>query len=289
MEQEQAFQETGFNELKEEKSKKILIVSMVLLLFGGTYYYYSFIKTNGSSNIEIAQNKPVISSQQESLPALKISGSNLASQNKYEQTSPATNIVPRKNRLEQLEEIQKAEKNHEIIKAENPEKIANTKFRPADKSTLLTLAGKSSGKHDPFSYSESKFVPFEADKNGKNSSYPAGKLPPVPMTGSMGNLPSIPGLPGYNPYNTQGLAAPPAPKQEDLITIKGFIGNKVIAQIDGLVDAFNENDKSGNVKIIAVDPSALTAKFEINGKIFTKTMKSLSNEPNGNIELLSRQ
>jgi hypothetical protein len=247
MEQENEVQTT---ELKEEKSKKIFIILIVLLLFGGTCYYYSGINNIPQPKLaKIEQAKTVL--QKEKKPA----------------------------QIE-LEKIQKAEKKPEIAKTE--ETTPKTKFKPTDKSSLLSLAGQSSGKHDPFSYSESQFMPTKSGTGENSVSYPSN-LPPVPMAGSTGTLPS---LPGFNSLSPSGLANPPAPKPEDLVTVKGFIGNKVIVEIDGIVEALNTNEKVSNVKVLAVNPSLLTARFEIDGKPVTKTIKSLTDDYNGDVQLV---
>ena len=242
LEELQQIQET---ELKEEKIKKIVILLIVSLIFGGTCYYYA-----GISNF-----------QQKKLPKIV----------------QAKTILNKEKKPAQLKKIEKVEKTTEIVKTE--ESIPKTKFKPTDKSALLSLAGKNSGKKDPFSYSESQFIPF-ASSQGANSSY-SGNFPPVPGAGSMGTLP---GLPGFDPLS--GLAPPPAPKPEDLIIVKGFIGNKVIAEIDGVVEALNKNETIGDVKVLAINPEILTAKFEINGKPVTKTIKSLTDDYNGEVQLV---
>lgn len=255
-------------ELKEEKFKKILIIFIVLLLFGSTYYYYGFAKKNHSPQIAFVPDKIV-------------------------KLNPETPVSIRKKKLESLEKIQKAEEIQDIksetkleIKPEKqaiPVKVLKTKIKPTGKSDLLTLANKSSGKNDPFSCSESQYIP-SSDRNNNSSSL-AGNLPPVPGAGSMGNLPSLqnlPGLPNITPLNSAKI--PQSPK--DAIEIKGFIGNKVIAEIDGVIEALNENEKINNIKVLNINPLEYTAIFEINGKNITKTMKSISEENNENIEIV---
>jgi len=277
-------------ELKEEKSKKIFIILIVLLLFGGTCYYYAGI--NNSSDIKIAKtNHSVITEDQR---AHKNSSITLNNQNQSNISLPDrssrrlapqddSNIKEKTEKISSIEPTEKQNKNNDEIslKKEPAEKTAQkTKFKPAGKSDLLSLAEKSSGKHDPFSYSESKFTPFQETASG-SSAYPTN-LPPVPGAGNMGTLPSIPTLSGVP---SAGLAPPPAPKSEDLVSVKGFIGNKVIAEIDGVVEALNPNQKINNIKVLSVNPSTLTAKFEINGKTVTKTLKSLTEDYNGEVQI----
>lgn len=284
---EKILQEVQEPEQKEEKFKKIFIIVIVLLLFGVTYHYYAGI--NNPLQKKLSQKELNLSNNQNSIANVNSGSSSSNKITKFELLKPT---VQRKKRLEQLEEIQKAEnldKNSEIKIAKTeeitPKKILNTKFKPTGKTDLLALSGKSSGKHDPFSYSESQFIPFAAEQSDA-SSISSGNLPPVPRGGNIGNLPPIPGLSGVNPLSSFGLNNPPAPKPEDLITIKGFIGNKVIIDINGTVEALNENEKISNIKVLNINSSELTAKFEINGKIYTKTMQSLSDENNPNIELV---
>lgn len=245
---EKNLSEVQETELKEEKAKKIVIIMIVLLLFGGTCYYYA-----GINNLP--QKKLAITQQ----------------------------IKTAFNKEKKIEQIKKTEKKPEVAKIETTPKInMKKKFKPTDKSALLSLTQKSSGKHDPFSYSESQFIPFTASHGENSASYP-GNLPPVPGAGNMGSLPT---LAGFNPLSSSDLAPPPAPKPEDLVIVKGFMGNKVIAEIDGVVESLNANEKISNVKVLAVNPSLLTAKFEIDGKTFTKTIKSLTDDYLGDVQLV---
>lgn len=245
-------------EPEKEKSKKILIIFIALLLLGCTYYYYA--KSNTGKVISDSGIKTQIQDKKNILP------------------------ISDKKAFRELAKIQKIENiAKKVTEVSVPDKVADKKIKPTDRSTLLSLAEKSSGKHDPFSYSESRFIPFTSEGGGNSiTSFPGG-LPPVPGSG-MGNLPSLPGLPGT--ISSSGLAQPPAPKPEDLIIVKGFIGNKVIVEIDGVVEALSENEKVDNTKVLLVNRPALTAKFEINGKPFIKTLKSLTNDYEGNIQLV---
>ena len=268
-------------ELKEEKTRKIFIIFIVLLLFGGMCYYYAGI--NKHFNLQSRHSKLVSESIQQGSKSVINKPQILKSQ-----TVPTLNQVQGNKAVRhdnpQVENnnitAQKPEESHKTATTE--EIIPKTKFKPTDKSTFLSLKEKSSGKHDPFSYSESGFIPFTADYGQNTASYP-GNLPPVPGTGNTGTLPPLPTLSGLP---SAGLAPPPAPKPEDLIIVKGFIGNKVIAEIDGVVEALNTNEKISDVKVLAVNPSTLTAKFEINGKTVTKTIKSLTDEYNGDVQLV---
>lgn len=257
-------------EQKEERSKKILIIFIVLLLFGGTCYYYSGI--NNVSKKEASKEKAV--------SPLNILCSRFKPQDNTAKTEQPKIVVQKEKKQEQPEKTLTAEKPADTAKNITPEKPEKTKLAPSDKSTLLSYTGKSSGKHDPFSYSESQFIPFSSSGLSGSSSSNPGALPPVPGSGNIGSLPSIPGVP------SMGLAPPPSPKPTDFVAVKGFIGNKVIAEIDGVVESLNVNDRVNNIKVLTVNPSTLTAKFEIKGKTVTKTLQSLTDENNENVQLV---
>jgi len=280
---EKNLSEVQETELKEEKFKKIFIILTVLLLFGGACYYYAGIN-NFDPQTQPRHAKSNSASVQHGLKSVINQSQTL---NQFQGDSFIQEKKTAPQNIEKTSSIEPTEKQHKnndkisLTKKEATEKTTQkAKFKPAGKSDLLSLAGKSSGKHDPFSYSESKFTPFQ-EVSSKNSNYPSN-LPPVPEAGKMGALPSIPTLSGVSSF---GLAPPPAPKPEDLISVKGFIGNKVIAEIDGVVEALNPNQKISNIKVLSVNPSTLTAKFEINGKIVVKTLKSLTDDYNGEVQI----
>ncbi len=253
-------------ELKEEKTKKIFIIFVVLLLFGGTCHYYSGFKNTVSKT---SNSKIVLKNTQQKNNSLK------SEQSKNFKQTAEENLTQKKENKDK----QKLKTKTEIQnKKAMPQKTPLNKFKPTDKSTFLILSNKSSGKNDPFSYSESRFVPFDFDNEQHQNTNYSGTLPPIPNAGSMGTLPTLAGLPG--------LAPPPSPKPEESIQIKGFIGNKVIAEINGAVESLNANEKINNIRVISVDPLSYTAKFEINGKKISKTIKSLSDEHNGELQLV---
>jgi len=248
-------------EMKEEKTKKLFIVLIILLFFGATCYYYAGVNKN--------------SEKVASVPA--------TAENKAEKQAVSKNsekIVKEEKKSEEKQETSKKE-----IVEQKPE-IKTTKTKPTDKTAFLSLKSQYSGKNDPFSYSESNTVP-PGSKSDASVASSAGNLPPVPNSSrGIGSLPGIPqGLQGIAP---PGLAAPPAPKPEDLVIVKGFIGNKVIVEIGGVVEALSTYEKVGNVKVLSVNPSALTAEFQINGKKYTKIIKSLTEDYTGELQLVKK-
>jgi len=278
---EKSPQEKNF---KDEKIRKILIIFVALLLFGATYYYYggnkiSFrhaAKYTLTSSSASTLSFPSSSVSTFSFPSSSVSEASVRIQSRTDSHAPS----PEKSSKT------KRSSNFAGSVTENDNLISNNlTAKPTVKSDLLALAQTASGKHDPFSYSESKSAPCSSDANSPSPSLP-GALPPVPGAGKMGSLPSIPGLQGMPAGSPLGLAKPPAPSLEDLVTIKGFIGNKVIIEANGTVDALNVNQKISNIKILTVDPSTLTASFEINGKIITKTMRSLADTNYGSFDLV---
>jgi len=245
-------------EIKEEKTKKLFIILIILMFFGATCYYYAGVNKKNQKIADVPVNI----------------------QNKKEQTQIA---VPEKQ-----EKIIKEEKK-EILKSEKIQEkteIKTTKTKPADKTAFLSLKSQYSGKNDPFSYSESNTVP-PGSESGSSVASSAGSLPPVPNSSKgIGALPGIPqGLQGFS---STGIASPPAPKPEDLVIVKGFIGNKVIVEISGVVEALSVYEKVGNVKVLSVNPSALTAEFQINGKKYTKIIKSLTEDYTGELQLVKK-
>jgi len=283
--------------MEQEKIGKIFILFVVLLFFGCTYYYYGYVKVNtaGSSHKEIAQAN--LQSKVPGLPEKNrhpelVSGS---IQQTIKTLSPDGKMLkaaklPDKYTLhESITKLHALALQHENLPEEGQalkqqvkqEKISAQKIKPSSKSTLMNLLGSSSGKQDPFSYSESNFMPFNESSNA-NTPLPGG-LPPIPGAGNIGSLPSLPGAPSLSGMNS--LPAPP-PKPGDSITIKGFIGNKVITEVDGVIMALNLNEKFNNIKVLSINPQELKAGFEIDGKFITKTLKSLTDNSGESVQIV---
>ena len=78
-----------------------------------------------------------------------------------------------------------------------------------------------------------------------------------------------------------GLPAPPRSsdysrgKSLSNVIIKGFLGNKVIAEIGGITLSLGVNQTARGVKVLGIDHKNLTCDFKINGKKVTKTMKPI--------------
>lgn len=237
---------TQIPEFKEEKTRKILLLFAVLIFFGCTYYYFG----NGKLSFQSVQILPKTKTGPV-ITAKKIPENNNATVQKTEKTSeqPETVKIPKKSETKLA------------IK-----KNSGFKYKPSGKSYFANIAGKSSGKYDPFSFRESKFIPFAI------ASRPAF----IPGTN---NLPSMPG-------DFKIPDAPPVPEPEEIVSVKGFIGKKAVVKINGITRALSENQEINNIKILNINPDALSVKFEIEGKLITKTMKSLSAKDNQNIQFV---
>ncbi len=201
------------NSQKSENLKKIIIALVVLSLFGVSYYYYSV----DEKKAKIAK-KP-----------LKIA-------KKIEKTEKA----PPKPAPKVPENTGKTQ-----------EKKQKNTIKPTNKKDLIANA-IASGKNDPFSYTESNFMPFRPKFSG--------------IKGQKPNL--LPVSPKGKDYSRQ---APP-----ESIIIKGFLGNKVIAQIKGLTESLGPNESLQGVKVVGIDPANLSCDFIIDGKKVTKTMKPIT-------------
>lgn len=246
--------------MNEEKTRKLLLIFIVLLFFGCTYYYYGSGKPleqpKTAENLNDKTNNKIKPDRHAELVSAAIP-----------QTTKT--LVPKQQTLKQVQDDGKVQKEAGaqiktgIIETKaKPQKTTETKYKPTDKSYLASLSAESSGKSDPFSYKESRC--FSPNQNSEN-----GAIPPI---SGIQDLPTLPTLPG----SSQAFDMPPTPKPEEPVVIKGFIGNKVIAKVNGVVEALSENQEVNNVKVLSINPSTSTVKFEINGKQVSKTMPSLA-------------
>jgi len=268
--------------MEKEKIGKIVILLTVLAFFGGTYYYYGYVnvKTGKVLQNETVEQSTIITQPTAHNPSNEIAKGVLLVDKAKEAVKQNNTQIQGK-----VEEAKKNDKK-EIAQPKSSQTAA-AKIRPSDKSTLAAVFKNFSGKKDPFSYTESHFNPFgsNAGSSSPSGQYLPGDLPPVPKGGSMSNLPSLPGPPSASGLSP--LPSPP-PSPENAVEIKGFIGDKVIAEIDGVVMALNKNEKFNKIKVLSVNPNELNAGFEINGKTYTKTLKTLSAEAVENIKVVKK-
>lgn len=220
-------------QLQNEKLKKILIALVVLALFGTSYYYYG---NNANKTAEKTGQKTLAKKGQKS--GEKVELNKKSTENKEKSDT---------NKLKETKKVlaQKKDKYHRI----------NKKIKPTNKADLISAAFKSAGKSDPFSYSESRYMPINFEKIGGHG------LPTPPRAGGFGE----------NPNN--------------LVVIKGFLGKKVIIEVNGFTDSLKINETLGKVKVLGINSENLSCNLEIEGKKVTKTMQPII-EPDENIKII---
>ena len=271
MEQELPDKITTDKDVKSEKAKKLLIAVIALVLFGCIYYYYN------NMNIQNPQSADV--------NAVKTVNGN--------QTQAKTSIIAQKLAKEAINltvnsgissKIQKdnnsadtASKPKEITIAANGTTPLNIRpsgyIRPTDKNSILKLALSTAGKADPFSdMGKNSLLP---DKIPYLKSSMSGKgyiIPPPANT-----LPAIGFLPGMSVSESLPGAIPSFYQD---FTVKGFIGDEVIVEVNGMVQSLRVNSSFQGLKVLNIDSNNLTAVFKINGKTVTRSIKSLSDPDN---------
>lgn len=159
-----------------------------------------------------------------------------------------------KKEVKQIKQVKEAVKE---VQPEEVQEVKNNYIKPTDIKDLISSAINSAGKSDPFSYKESRYSPFSVKSHIKEVS----------------DLP-------FPPKSSDPLSGAPA----DGVMIKGFLGEKVIAEIKGLTEALAINEILQGVKVLKIDPQNLKCEFEIEGKKVKKTMQPVT-RPNDNVEL----
>lgn len=262
MEQNKDFsKEIDEKSLDNEKNKKILVILVAVLLFAVTYYYYS----NQAPAPEQATNNTV----------------------KIDKTvEPAKKVEVKQNKPEKQESKQAVKKDEIKKQAEEQPAISYDAIYPTDKSSLLKLAFAKAGTVDPFARKGKSSFSSGFPMPGMTSLKPFdGKLPTIgnlPLPPGYEGLPGLNGIPSLNPELNK-ISRPPM----DYITVKGFIGDKVIVSINGITDSLKVNESFQDIKVVKIDPVNLTAKFERKGLVISKTIKSLTDkEENPNVELV---
>ena len=233
---------------KTEKTKKVLLILLILLLFAGTYYYY------GSSNRQFKCYQQDIATND---------------------TNSQTIINLQANKEESITK-QPVANEKEVNKTVNKINFTKT-IKPSDKTRLAKLAMTTAGKSDPFSgtgvvNSQYKF------NNSKT-----GILPPPPKPSYINGLPTIGDLPKFdfnrNPYSM--------PEFKESLAVKGFVGDKVIVNVNGSTESLKVNETFQGVKVLKIDTKSLIAKFKKDGEIITKSIKNLTDiEDRSDIKML---
>lgn len=248
-------------DIKAENIKKALIVIVILGIFGCIYYYY-----NGMHNIQnntIHQSELASISQNQTLSTLKTTNNKKI----ILQSKKLTIVLSKKPPIKAITPLSKegaGGKNHT-----SPLIKPSLYIPPTNKNSILKLALASSGKADPFAGMGKE--PDSPQNMPSLSNIPnIGKLPSLknltipPSIGSLptiGNLPNT-GMPGF---------MPPLSEQ---FSVKGFIGDEVIVEIDGIVQSLKVNTSFHGLRVLKIDASNLSAVFKMDGKIITKNIKS---------------
>ncbi len=232
------------NNQKNENLKKITISLVVLAMLGVSHYYYS---DSGCEKKQV--KKPAQIAMKKEAKEIK----------KEKDVKKETKTDKKEQKPEKPEEKTPA------IQPEQPKKpeqkpVQLKGIKPTSKKDILANASGIAGKNDPFSYTESNFIPLSL-----SSQSASGKR--------TGSLPSPPRSSDYSPGTPS-----------ETVVIKGFIGNKVIAQIKGLTESLGANESLQGIKVVSVDPANRSCVFVVDGKKVTKTMKPINPE-NNKIEL----
>ena len=232
---------------KNENLKKLVTALVVLTLFVVSFYYYA----PGKKEVKLAE-KPgkILQGEIKRHPRVKLppaEGKLTPTVIPTEGTDSSVVSLPQNN--------DKALISPNEIKELKPEKI-----KPSNIKDLIANAMETSGKKDPFSYRESSFNPITGGSSGGSEPGLAG-LPMPPMS------------PDFLPDQLQ-----------EPVVVKGFLGNKVIAEIKGFTESLAVNESLQGIKVLKVDSANLTCVFQIDGKRVTKTIKPIT-IPDKNVEL----
>jgi len=226
------------NNQKNENFKKITITLVVLALLGVSHYYYS--DDSGCTKKQVSKPQKI---------AVKKEVKKAKETKKPEKPAEKQPETPTETPTETPPEIQPEQKTVHLKGIE-----------PTSKEVLAVNSMGMSGKNDPFSYTESNFIPLSLN-NRTGMGHRSGTLP-VP------------------PSPTEYTTANPA----ETVIIKGFLGNKVIAQIKGLTESLSANESLQGIKVVSVDPANRSCVFIVDGQTVTKTMKPI-NPINDNIKI----
>lgn len=245
-------EEINEQEQKNKKSNRTLIILIIILLALGLYYYYN--------NTSLKENK---TPEQQEITVIKV---------KKNPSKPVIKPEIKKEAAPKIEKTEKiAKKTIKITfkKAKKTEQTAkkndiNNLIRPTDKAFITKLALKSAGKTDPFTGMTGKML--ASGSRGASFSN-IDSIQSISSLPAIGDLPQL-SLPG-------GLLTSNMLQIEEPVTIKGFIGNKVIVNINGMDESLTENESFQGVKVVKVDSANLTAVFMKNKKIITKNIKTL--------------
>jgi len=242
----------------QEKIKKLLIIIIALGLFGASYYYYVYKQKKTFAKqlqkVELKQPAKKVAADQVILSNTKDPLRYMQGDSSAEPQNEIMKVDPIKKVSNVTKKVVKKVENSEVIK---PQK---TKIKPTDKAALIKAAAGSRGKYDPFSYAESNFIPSDMTK-----------------TASSGRVKGLPAPPRMSGQNNAGNG--------NYAEIRGFLGNKVIAEINGFTDSLKVGETLRGIKILSIDSKNLTCELEIDGKKVTKKMNPV-NKSDKNVEVM---
>jgi|GEM_PF-6789363 len=236
------------SELRNEWLKKVLVVLITILVLGGTYYY----------TIVSNKNKDIMAQKAAILKDLQIV--------KTSEKKDSKDTVPVNNAINQDKKMVKQET---VPQDSGQALIKSNVIRPSNKAFVAKEALLAAGKINPFSSNATRpilsgkdFLPKYIGKN------------PLPNLPSLKGIPNIGSLPDLGvPNLTDGKAPQIAPQFYP--EVKGFIGNKAIISINGISESLKANESFQDIKVLKVNPNAMTVKYVQNKQVITRNIKSL--------------
>jgi len=262
MDQENSYiEEINESDLKDEWFKKVLVVLVTIAVLGGTYYFtISGKKARITAvNTDMVIVKPEIqkTKQLDSKDFKNIKADKPENKVNYHSKSPENSVIVKSSDC--------------IVSAHNNNHISGIK--PTNKALAAKSALLVSGKSDPFSgKTETSNLP--ADLKTFLPRY-IGKSP-LSIPSSLRNLPNIGSLPTLNVPNSNLLPGKIPSDFQNYPEVKGFIGDKVILNINGVSESLKANESFQGIKVVKVDSQAMTVKFIQDKKVITKTIKGLN-------------
>ncbi|NLF83525.1 MAG: hypothetical protein GX568_06045 [Candidatus Gastranaerophilales bacterium] len=226
---------------RQQQIKKILIILVVIGLFGLSYYYYGV--RAPKTALMTAKNTVETKTQKDKGKLTQATAASSSAKNTKKTASKSAETQPVNNGQKESEE-------------EIPSN-ANKKIKPTNKSSLISAALSSTGKADPFAHGRNSFAAYSGGSSLQNYA-PYSDLP---------GLSELPPPPGFD-----GAEVSP----EERVQIKGFLGDKVIAEINGVTEALAAGEKLDGVKVLSVDAAKYESSFLIDGKTVSKKLPPIT-------------
>lgn len=141
---------------------------------------------------------------------------------------------------------------------QKPKIVAKSYLSPTAKTALISQARLNAGKKDPF-----------VDTTGQSKEIPSSNINNF--------LPAPPSLDGLPVMNSSGIEPVQVIVYEP-VSLKGFIGNKVIIEVDGETESISKNETFKGIKVLNIDARNLSAKFQKNGETLVRKIETVSNK-----------